>query len=61
MWRFAARTRTDYALLLMDKSLALGIEAVKEGEEPIKFGPESFLTNYGPGWSLQTIFREGRS
>lgn len=35
--------------------LALHLEAAKEGEEPISFGPNSVLTDYGNGWRLQTV------
>ncbi|KAK2979875.1 hypothetical protein RJ640_024376 [Escallonia rubra] len=35
--------------------LALHIEALKEGEEPVSFGPNSVLVDYGDGWKLQTV------
>lgn len=35
--------------------LALYIESVKEGEEPVNFGPNSVLKCYGDGWKLQTV------
>ena len=35
--------------------LALHIEAAKDGEEPIAFGPNSVLVDYGNGWKLQTF------
>ncbi|KAI8562699.1 hypothetical protein RHMOL_Rhmol03G0054800 [Rhododendron molle] len=35
--------------------IASHIEAVKEGEEPVSFGPNSVLVNYGDGWKLQTV------
>ncbi|KAK1270562.1 hypothetical protein QJS04_geneDACA012995 [Acorus gramineus] len=63
--RFAAGTESGYALFVINRKLgygsspALHIEAVKEGEEPISFGPRSFLVNYGEGWKLQTVTEEG--
>ena len=39
----------------LEISLASHIEAVKEGEEPVSFGPNSLLVDYGPGWKLQTV------
>lgn len=59
--RFAAGTEAGFALYLINRKLdvgmlpALHIEAVKEGEEPISFGPNSVLVNYGEGWKLQTV------
>nr|XP_009419408.1 PREDICTED: uncharacterized protein LOC103999369 isoform X2 [Musa acuminata subsp. malaccensis] len=41
------------------RSSGLHIEAVKEGEEPVVFGPNSILVNYGKGWNLQTVTDEG--
>ncbi|XP_076901166.1 uncharacterized protein LOC143555518 isoform X3 [Bidens hawaiensis] len=35
--------------------MALYIEAVKEGQEPVSFGPNSLLVSYGHGWKLQTV------
>lgn len=35
--------------------VALHIESVREGEEPIIFGPDAVLVNYGNGWNLQTV------
>lgn len=35
--------------------LSLYIEAVKDGEEPVAFGPYSVLVDYGYGWKLQTV------
>ncbi|CAA6658596.1 unnamed protein product [Spirodela intermedia] len=45
----------------LDNGLPQGlrIEAVKEGEEPVSFGPSAVLAHYGRGWSLQTITEEG--
>lgn len=59
--RFAAGTEAGFALNLINRKidggfpLALHIEAVKEGEEPISFGPNSILVDYGHGWKLQTV------
>ncbi|CAA7394870.1 unnamed protein product [Spirodela intermedia] len=36
----------------------LGIEGVKDGEEPVRFGPDAILVGCGQGWSLQTAFDE---
>ncbi|KAF8393717.1 hypothetical protein HHK36_019915 [Tetracentron sinense] len=63
--RFADGTEAGFALSLINRKLdfgvplALHIEAVKEGEEPISFGPNSILVDYGDGWKLQTIVDEG--
>ncbi|KAG6537604.1 uncharacterized protein LOC122035838 [Zingiber officinale] len=63
--RFAAGTAAGYALLVINKKLdagdcqALLIEAAKEGEEPVVFGPNAVLINYGKGWKLQTVTAEG--
>ncbi|EXB55429.1 hypothetical protein L484_005562 [Morus notabilis] len=45
------------SLSLSSFPLALHIEASKENEneEPISFGPNSPLFNYGDGWILQTV------
>ncbi|KAM1635665.1 hypothetical protein ACFX13_013973 [Malus domestica] len=59
--RFAMGTEAGFAVSLINKKLgagdplALHIEAVKEGEEPISFGPSSALVDYGSGWRLQTV------
>ncbi|KAK9290581.1 hypothetical protein L1049_008752 [Liquidambar formosana] len=59
--RFATGTEAGFALSLINKKLDVGdplachIEAVKEGEEPINFGPNSVLVDYGYGWKLQTV------
>ncbi|XP_059463629.1 uncharacterized protein LOC132192339 [Corylus avellana] len=59
--RFAVGTDAGFALSLINrrletgKPLALHIEALKEGEEPIAFGPNSALVDYGRGWKLQTV------
>ena len=39
----------------MGSPSALHIEALKDGEEPIAFGPNSLLVNYGDGWNLETV------
>lgn len=63
--RFAAGTEAGYALLVINKKLdagdcpALLIETAKEGEEPVVFGPNAVLINYGKGWKLQTVTAEG--
>eukprot|EP00262_Sarcandra_glabra_P017878 TRINITY_DN6254_c0_g1_i7.p1 TRINITY_DN6254_c0_g1~~TRINITY_DN6254_c0_g1_i7.p1 ORF type:complete len:171 (-),score=34.40 TRINITY_DN6254_c0_g1_i7:47-559(-) len=68
--RFAAGTEAGFALYLINRKLgreappALHIEAVKEGEEPVSFGPNSVLVDYGEGWKLQTVpkgYEEDRS
>ncbi|KAJ0817769.1 hypothetical protein HanPI659440_Chr00c05g0714771 [Helianthus annuus] len=59
--RFSAGTEAGFALHLINKKLDDGlpvasyIEAVKEGEEPVSFGPNSVLVCYGHGWKLQTV------
>ncbi|KAK6942060.1 hypothetical protein RJ641_027437 [Dillenia turbinata] len=65
--RFAAGTEAGFAVSVINRkldagqSLAFFIEAVKQGEEePICFGPNSVLVDYGDGWSLQTVtLRDG--
>lgn len=63
--RFAAGTEAKFALYTINRKLnggahpALYIEAVKEGEEPVIFGPRTVLVNYGQGWKLQTVTEEG--
>lgn len=65
--RFAAGAEAGFALNLINRKLGAGtqpslyIEAVKEGEEPVSFGPNSVLVNYGEGWKLQTVLAEGKS
>jgi len=62
--RFAAGTEAGFAVRVMNKKLeggspfALYIEAVKEGEEGVAFGPNSALVDYGSGWRLQTFTEE---
>ncbi|XP_058205152.1 uncharacterized protein LOC131319063 isoform X2 [Rhododendron vialii] len=58
--RFAAGTEAGFAVSLINRKVEGGpiashIEAVKEGEEPVSFGPNSVLVNYGDGWKLQTV------
>ncbi|KAE8660046.1 Cationic amino acid transporter 2 isoform 1 [Hibiscus syriacus] len=59
--RFAPGTNAGFAVSLINRKLGIGapvalyIESVKEGEEPIVFGPEAVLVNYGNGWNLQTV------
>ncbi|KVH99964.1 uncharacterized protein LOC112519609 [Cynara cardunculus var. scolymus] len=59
--RFSVGTEAGFALNLINRKindglpLALYIEAVKEGEEPISFGPNSVLICHGHGWKLQTV------
>lgn len=59
--RFSAGTEAGFALNLINRKLddglpmAVYIESVKEGEEPVSFGPNSVLVCYGNGWKLQTV------
>ncbi|CAK7341547.1 unnamed protein product [Dovyalis caffra] len=59
--RFAAGTKAGFAVSLLNRKLDIGapfvlhIEAVKDGEEPISFGPDAVLVDYGNGWKLQTV------
>lgn len=65
--RFSAGTEAGFAVNLINKKLLSGdgggncllathIETVKEGEEePVSFGPNSVLVDYGSGWKLQTV------
>lgn len=58
--RFASGTEAGFAVSLINRKVEGGpiashIEAVKEGEEPVSFGPNSVLVNYGDGWKLQTV------
>ncbi|KAK1581126.1 hypothetical protein Q3G72_003369 [Acer saccharum] len=59
--RYAAGTKAGFAVNLINKKLdcvrplALHIEAVKKGEEPVSFGPDALLVDYGDGWKLQTV------
>ncbi|XP_065854582.1 uncharacterized protein [Euphorbia lathyris] len=59
--RFASGTKAGFAVSLLNRKLEIGssgisyIEAIKEGEEPISFGPDALLLDYGDGWKLQTV------
>ncbi|KAJ4835763.1 hypothetical protein Tsubulata_005139 [Turnera subulata] len=59
-FRFAAGTKAGFAVSLINRKLGSGsplvshIEAVKDEEEPISFGPDAVLVDYGSGWMLQT-------
>ncbi|XP_061945558.1 uncharacterized protein LOC133669439 isoform X5 [Populus nigra] len=59
--RFAAGTKAGFAVSLINRKLDVGapfvlhIEAVKDGEEPISFGPDAVLVDYGNDWKLQTF------
>ncbi|KAF9595718.1 hypothetical protein IFM89_003460 [Coptis chinensis] len=63
--RFSAGTEAGFALQLINQRIgsgvpsALYIAAVKQGEEPIIFGPNSILVDYGAGWKLQTVTSQG--
>lgn len=65
MRRFAQGTESRFALRMINSKLesgdplALCIAAVKEGEEPVIFGPSAPLTNYGDGWKLETLVNDG--
>ncbi|XP_020593847.1 uncharacterized protein LOC110033985 isoform X1 [Phalaenopsis equestris] len=62
--RFASGTEAGFAVCLINSKLsfeappALYIEAAKDGEESICFGPKAALFNYGEGWKLQTVIEE---
>ncbi|KAG8049186.1 hypothetical protein GUJ93_ZPchr0009g967 [Zizania palustris] len=62
--RFAAGTTARYALHAVNRKLAPGspaalhVEAVKDGEEPVSFGPNGPLGDYGDGWKLQTLTKQ---
>ena len=59
--QFAAGTEAGFAIYLINKKLdtgvplALHIEAVKEGKEPVSFSPNAVLVDYGDGWKLETV------
>ncbi|PON75433.1 maltase-glucoamylase, intestinal protein [Trema orientale] len=64
--RFAVGTEAGFAVSVINRKLGLGlgdeslplalhIEAIKQGQEPITFGPNSVLLSYGDGWILQTV------
>ncbi|MCD7450751.1 hypothetical protein HAX54_008388 [Datura stramonium] len=63
-WRFASGTEAKFALKFINSNgvnsilanpPATYIEAVKDGEVPVIFGPNSILVNYGKGWKLQPV------
>ncbi|CAI9099134.1 OLC1v1035905C2 [Oldenlandia corymbosa var. corymbosa] len=66
--RFAYGTEAGFAVKFTNKKseidgdpgilLASYVEAVKEGEVPVIFGPNAPLVDYGPGWKLQTVLDE---
>ncbi|KAJ3673279.1 hypothetical protein LUZ60_006653 [Juncus effusus] len=59
--RFAEGSTAKFALKLINSKLESGaksslcIAAVKEGEEPVVFGPTAPLVDYGDGWKLETL------
>ncbi|KAF5735179.1 hypothetical protein HS088_TW15G00679 [Tripterygium wilfordii] len=59
--RFAVGTKAGFAVSLINRRLDIGmplalhIEAVRNGEEPISFGPDAVLINFGNEWKLQTV------
>ncbi|GAB4857259.1 hypothetical protein Ancab_015165 [Ancistrocladus abbreviatus] len=63
--RFAPGVKAGFALSFINQKVEPGnplgfyIEAAKEGEEPIIFGPDSVLVSYGSGWKLQTVVESG--
>ncbi|XP_031093972.1 uncharacterized protein LOC115998529 [Ipomoea triloba] len=60
-WRFAAGTEAKFAVKMINSKLdsryqlspGSHIEAVKDGEESVIFGPNAVLVNYGDAWSLR--------
>nr|GEW02077.1 serine hydroxymethyltransferase [Tanacetum cinerariifolium] len=65
--RFSVGTEAAFALKVInakigDEGLPMGlyIEAVKDGEESVSFGPNSVLVSYGDGWKLQTVMHACR-
>lgn len=60
VWRFADGVKAGFAVSMINKKLkagqplALYIEAAKEKEVPVVFGPDSLLKHYGDGWKLYT-------
>ncbi|KAL5708704.1 hypothetical protein ACHQM5_019470 [Ranunculus cassubicifolius] len=63
--RFSLGSPAEFAVHRINQLLEPGlplasyIEAVKEGEEPITFGPQTVVVDYGDGWKLQTVVTEG--
>ncbi|XP_061363870.1 uncharacterized protein LOC133307385 [Gastrolobium bilobum] len=57
--RFATGTDAGFAVAVINRKgavpVASHIEAMKDGEEPIAFGPNSILSNFGEGWKLHTV------
>ncbi|GAB2232910.1 hypothetical protein Droror1_Dr00011977 [Drosera rotundifolia] len=59
--RFARGVTAGFAISVICLKLEPGapgclyIEAIKEGEESISFGPNSVLVIHGDGWKLQTV------
>ncbi|CAD6212740.1 unnamed protein product [Miscanthus lutarioriparius] len=59
--RFVAGMTACYALHAINGKLEPGappvlhVEAVRDGEEPVSFGPSAALADYGRGWRLQTV------
>ncbi|XP_066337088.1 uncharacterized protein [Miscanthus floridulus] len=59
--RFAAGTTARYALHAINCKLEPGappvlhVETIRDGEEPVNFGPSAALADYGRGWRLQTV------
>ncbi|WCJ43563.1 hypothetical protein M5689_024295 [Euphorbia peplus] len=60
-FRFAPGTKAGFAVSLLNKKLQIGssfishIEAVKDADEPISFGPDALLLHYGNAWKLRTV------
>ncbi|XP_020875666.1 uncharacterized protein LOC9306609 [Arabidopsis lyrata subsp. lyrata] len=60
-YRFTSGTKAKFAVSVINKKLGslkprvVFIEAVKDGEEPISFGDDACLVNYGHGWKLKTV------
>ncbi|KAG5232868.1 maltase-glucoamylase, intestinal protein [Salix suchowensis] len=56
-----SRHQGGICVSLINRKLDIGspfvlhIEAVKDREEPISFGPDAVLVDYGNGWKLQTV------
>ncbi|KAM6590322.1 hypothetical protein CsatA_012927 [Cannabis sativa] len=63
--RFALGTEAGFAVSVINRKLGMGmevglplalyIEATREGHEPITFGPNSTLVNFGDSWILHTV------
>ncbi|CAN1261675.1 hypothetical protein LINPERPRIM_LOCUS10950 [Linum perenne] len=67
--RFASGTKAGFAVSLINRKmdggnptptptptpLAFAIEAVKDGEEPVSFGPDAPLVDYGNAWNLKAV------